>query len=346
MLHSETRSRLSATALARRISGLALAALMASALVVSDATVAPAATQAAEGAQAPPAQPASSATLRVTKPKLTGSIRAGGVMTAKVSRPGAVKPTLRYDWFRDGKRIGGASKKTYKLKKKDRGHRIKVRVTASYSGYPNVVKTSKASAKIRPAAIDDPTSGHIVVNKRRGLKPKTYRPSGLVQPRGIQNVNGQPLKKSAARAVERMVKAARKDGVNFRIISGYRSYSYQKSLYNSYVSQHGRTWADKYSARPGHSEHQTGFAVDFGDMNGCGLGTCFEKTKAGRWLAKHAWKYGFILRYPKGYTKITGYAYEPWHYRYVGKNTAKKMKQKKIKTLEQYRKLDAAPNYR
>nr|WP_279550784.1 M15 family metallopeptidase [Leucobacter weissii] len=151
---------------------------------------------------------------------------------------------------------------------------------------------------------------------------------------------------ATARALERMAVAARKDGVDFRIFSAFRSYDYQRSLYDSYVARDGRARADTYSARPGHSEHQTGFAVDLGDWSGCGIGTCFADTSAGRWLAKNSHRYGFILRYPRGYTHITGYTYEPWHFRYVGEKAAKEMKRKKIRTLEQYRGLKAAPDYR
>lgn len=281
------------------------------------------------------------------KPKLSGSKRAGGVLKAKARTKGAVKPKLKYRWYRDGKRIGGAHKKNYRLKKKDRGHRIRVEVIATASGYQTVKKLSKKSSKIKPRLIDDAKSVHVVVNKHRPLKPKQYVPSGLVKPKGIYNQNGQPLKKSAARALERMHKAASRDGAGFYIISGYRSYSTQRSLYNSFVSSQGRARADVISARPGHSEHQTGLAVDLGaSSSGCGLGECFASTKAGKWTKKNAWKYGFIVRYPKGKTHITGYVYEPWHFRYVGKTTAKNMKKKKIATLEQYRKLKAAPEYK
>ncbi|MFV0434203.1 MAG: D-alanyl-D-alanine carboxypeptidase family protein [Leucobacter sp.] len=285
-------------------------------------------------------------TLVVTKPKLSGSTRVGGVMQVKASRTGAVKPKLRYAWFRDGKRIGGASGSNYRLKSKDAGHRISARVTATQPGYRKLVKFSKKSAVVRASAIDDPASTQVVVNKLRPLRNKSYYPSGLVYPSGIQNSNGQPVRKEAARALERMVADVRAQGLDFEIISGFRSYDYQSSLYNSYVVRDGRALADTYSARPGHSEHQTGLAVDLGVPGGCGLGTCFGSTSVGKWLASNGAEYGFILRYPSGYTHITGFTYEPWHFRYVGTKTAKDMKKRGIRTLEQYHGLPAAPDYR
>lgn len=284
-------------------------------------------------------------TLKMTKPKLKGSTRAGGVLKARVSRTGAVKPSLRYTWFRSGSKIGGAHKSSYKLKKKDVGHTISVRVTGTKTGYRNIVKTSKKSAVIRPKAIDDPTSIQVVVNKKRPLQPANYVPGDLRLPSGIENTNGQPVRAGTAAALERMVAGARANGLDFRILSGYRSYDYQRGLYNGYVARDGQAAADLYSARPGHSEHQTGLTVDLGDWGGCGLGACFAGTATGRWLAANSSNYGFILRYPDGYTHITGYAYEPWHFRYVGPTVATDMKRKGIKTLEEYRGLAAAPDY-
>src|SRR5690606_25707577 len=116
----------------------------------------------------------------------------------------------------------------------------------------------------------------------------------------------------------------------------YRSYSYQSNLYNRYVRSHGKTEADRFSARPGHSEHQTGLAFDFGGKNQAHwLEKSFEGTKEGKWLLANAHKYGFILRYPKGKEKITGYIYEPWHYRYVGSKKASEIKNSKL-TMEEY----------
>lgn len=139
--------------------------------------------------------------------------------------------------------------------------------------------------------------------------------------------------KDTTNAYLEMKQAAKTDGENFRITSAYRSYQTQNNLYNRYKSQHGFAWAEKYSARPGYSEHQTGLALDI-ITNTSNLDT-FEDTSAFQWLKKNSYLYGFILRYPENKEYITGYNYEPWHYRYVGKETAKKIYEENI-TYEEY----------
>jgi LAS superfamily LD-carboxypeptidase LdcB len=114
------------------------------------------------------------------------------------------------------------------------------------------------------------------------------------------------------------------------MISGFRSYSTQNTLYNKYVARDGKAEADRYSARPGHSEHQTGLAFDLNSLD-----QSFENTKEGKWLAENCWKYGFIIRYPKGKESVTGYMFEPWHVRYLGKEVAKKVYESG-KCLEEY----------
>lgn len=117
-----------------------------------------------------------------------------------------------------------------------------------------------------------------------------------------------------------MQNAAKKDNLNLTIISGFRSYNFQSSLYNNYVSRHGQAMADTFSARAGYSEHQTGLAMDLNQIS-----DSFGETKVGKWLDNNAYKYGFILRYPKGKSNETGYKYEPWHFRYVGVSLATKL---------------------
>lgn len=163
-------------------------------------------------------------------------------------------------------------------------------------------------------------NGILVVNKVYAL-PSTYNP-------GINSL--------AQKGVNAMVAAAKTEGVYMSVISSYRSYSYQATLYNNYVKRDGQAAADRYSARPGHSEHQTGLAFDFGGSNQSHwLETSFADTKEGKWLAGNAHKYGFILRYPKGKESITGYMFEPWHFRYVGSGESPKIKASG-KTLEEY----------
>ena len=124
----------------------------------------------------------------------------------------------------------------------------------------------------------------------------------------------------ARAAFAALVDAAARDGLRIWGVSPYRSYDRQRSIYNSYVSAHGQAEADTYSARPGWSEHQTGLAVDVA-VRGYSYGT-FDGTPESAWMREHAHEYGFILRYGEGMDYITGYMYEPWHYRYVGADAA------------------------
>ena len=126
---------------------------------------------------------------------------------------------------------------------------------------------------------------------------------------------------------------AKKEGYNIRIMSSYRSYNYQEKLYNNYKNKEGKEEADKYSARPGFSEHQTGLCVDIDDKN---LNyEDFYKSSSYEWMINNSYKYGFILRYPKDKENITGYIYESWHYRYVGIDIAKYIHDNNI-TFDEY----------
>ena len=166
----------------------------------------------------------------------------------------------------------------------------------------------------------------IICNKYHTLK-KDYVPdlSDLGSKYG-----GGKLEKEAASFFKKMADAASKEGISIRNVSGYRSYSTQTYLYNNYVKKDGVKEADRYSARPGTSEHQTGLATDINSVS-----NSFENTAAFKWLSKNAYKYGFILRYPKGKEFLTGYMYEPWHYRYVGAEVAKIVYEKDI-TYDEY----------
>ena len=146
--------------------------------------------------------------------------------------------------------------------------------------------------------------GYLVVNKTYTL-PSSY---------------GNGLTNATIEAFNKMQAAAKVDGLNIYISSGFRSYSYQKTLYNNYVNRDGVTVADTYSARAGHSEHQSGLAFDVNTIN-----DSFANTEEGKWLNDNCYKYGFILRYPKGKSDETGYQYEPWHFRYVGVELAEKL---------------------
>ncbi len=131
-------------------------------------------------------------------------------------------------------------------------------------------------------------------------------------------------------ALTEMEIAAAEDGISLFIVSGFRSYDDQDVIYNRYVSQDGKAEADRYSARPGHSEHQTGYAFDLNSLE-----EYFADTPEGIWLAENCHKYGFIIRYPKGKEHITGYMYEPWHVRYLGVDIATSVYESGL-TLEEY----------
>ena len=188
--------------------------------------------------------------------------------------------------------------------------------------------------------ISSASSMQVVVNKHRQLNPAGYVPGSLVR------IQGERLRAQAADAYKQFAKAAKAAGVNIMPISGYRSFSEQASLYDSYVRQYGQATADTLAARPGYSEHQTGLAMDIGNASGtCALQACFANTPAGKWAAQHGWEYGFIIRYPAGAGATTGYTYEPWHLRYVGPALALDMKNAGIAALEDYFGLEPAPGY-
>jgi D-alanyl-D-alanine carboxypeptidase len=172
----------------------------------------------------------------------------------------------------------------------------------------------------------DMSDGYLIIcNKYHKLK-SDYVPN-LVS---LDGYGGGQMEKVAAEHFKEMVNAAKKDGMKIYNVSGYRSYNTQKNLYNGYVSRNGQAKADTFSARAGTSEHQTGLATDVNYVS-----DSFANTKEYQWLIKNSYKYGFILRYPKGKEFITGYKYEPWHYRYVGKDVAKVVYEKNI-TYEEY----------
>jgi D-alanyl-D-alanine carboxypeptidase len=200
-------------------------------------------------------------------------------------------------------------------------------------------------------SIDDADSIWVVVNKQRKISPLRYTPANLVFPNlprsKIQNPLGLQLRQEAAVATVAMAKAMKDEGAGTLILnSGFRTYKTQQGLYNRTRDTRGLVVAEKLSARPGHSEHQLGLAADFSARGqGCVILTCFGNTEAGRWLEENAHEYGFILRYPKGYRAITGFQYEPWHFRYVGVELATELNNKGIKTLEEFWELESAPDY-
>lgn len=187
-------------------------------------------------------------------------------------------------------------------------------------GYLTPVTTSQWRAAGSPA-----------VSTRSPSKPMHIRDILIVNKSlPLPSSYGNGLRPELTRAFAKMRDAAARDGVSLWIISGFRSYASQKSVYAAKIRQYGFATAEKRSARPGHSEHQTGLAIDVNSIS-----QSWGDTRAGRWVAKNAHRYGFIVRYPKGKTAVTGYAYEPWHLRHVGVTVATHLKSTGL-TLDEY----------
>ena len=181
--------------------------------------------------------------------------------------------------------------------------------------------------------IYNPTSYDFIVNKNIKLT-SDYVPNDLELIDLNYSCENKYLRKKAKIAFEEMAKDAKNEGYTIIAVSTYRSYDYQEKLYNGYVKDKGFYYADLASARAGHSEHQTGLAFDV--ANSTLDYDNFEETKEFIWMKNNAYKYGFILRYPKAKFHITGFKYEPWHYRYVGSDIATYIYENNI-TLEEYK---------
>lgn len=186
---------------------------------------------------------------------------------------------------------------------------------------------------------DKPNDVLVLVNKKYSLSSE-YVPDNLVVPKISFSFEGynpkKQMRKDAAFAIEELFNKANEDNIKLFAVSGYRSYDRQESIFTSKVMKIGIQSANQFSAKPGESEHQTGLSMDVTSPSvGYYLSQKFGETKEGKWLKENAADYGFIIRYPKGKTYITGYQYEPWHIRYVGKNAAKYISNNNI-TLEEY----------
>lgn len=176
----------------------------------------------------------------------------------------------------------------------------------------------------------DPHSLWVVVNKRHPLPPD-HTPE-------LATVRGHRVAAVAAADLTRMLDAATRAGVGLRLVSGHRSYARQRDIYARQVATRGAATADAVSARPGHSEHQTGLAVDVASSHApaCDLLPCFGDTTAGRWVAAESWRHGFIVRYTGTNREQTGYANEPWHLRYVGRPLAEELRRTRATSLEEF----------
>jgi D-alanyl-D-alanine carboxypeptidase len=219
--------------------------------------------------------------------------------------------------------------------------------TSSNSPGPTATSTStSAGFNKEQFSLTDPTSYWVVVNKLTPLNPISYAPSDLVTV-PVAHDNPAVMRGAASAALVAMFAAGAAEGAGqMQVQSSYRSYPVQVQVYNGWVSSLGKAQADRQSARPGFSEHQTGLAVDISSVPlKCSLAACFGTTPQGLWLAANAWRFGYLLRYPADKTPITGYEYEPWHFRYIGIPLATEMHKEGIETLEEFFGLPAAPDY-
>jgi LAS superfamily LD-carboxypeptidase LdcB len=187
--------------------------------------------------------------------------------------------------------------------------------------------------------VRNPTDILVLVNKQYRL-PRDYKPQHLVIPDVPFTISGTPEKKhlreEAAQALENMFAEGKENDIELFAVSGYRSFLTQERLFPTYVLKEGFTWANQFSAFPGESEHQTGLAMDITSREvDLTITEDFGESTAGMWVEEHAHKFGFIVRYPKGKEAITGYTYEPWHLRYVGKEAAQEIYELDI-TLEEF----------
>ncbi|NLC08162.1 MAG: M15 family metallopeptidase [Syntrophomonadaceae bacterium] len=188
----------------------------------------------------------------------------------------------------------------------------------------------------------------ILVNKTNSL-PADFVPPDLVKPDipfcFQEDLPKKYLRREAAQAISRLIRQAQRENIHIYGVSAYRSYQTQKDIFTRKARELGEKEANRLSAYPGQSEHQTGLAIDLTSSRvGFKLTQNFGSTPEGRWLSQNAADFGFIIRYPAGKEHITGYSYEPWHLRYVGVEAAQVIADKKI-TLEEYLRDYPSPNW-
>lgn len=205
-------------------------------------------------------------------------------------------------------------------------------VTASNKTVSSETLNNPNSSKL----IKNPYDILVLVNRKNILSPG-YIPKDLAKVNAPSVSDRILMRKEAAKALENMIDSARKSGVSLYCLSGYRSYNVQAQLYSRRIKERGKEYTEKYIASAGRSEHQTGLAIDIvnrSSKNGV-IPSSFGNTKEGKWLFNNSYKFGFILRYPRGKENITGINYEPWHFRYVGVTAAIQIKNRGI-VLEEY----------
>ncbi|MDO5718287.1 MAG: M15 family metallopeptidase [Tissierellia bacterium] len=191
-------------------------------------------------------------------------------------------------------------------------------VKVNYQNLDGYVKEEELE-KVEDEKLFKVIDGILIVNKEYGL-PEDYNPG---------------VKFEAMQSYELMRDEMKREGLDIKIVSDYRSYEDEEKLFEMNVKEYGREEAEAISAAPGHSEHQTGYAFDFITGGDNAVNDSFDETKEAEWLANNSYKYGFILRYPRGKEESTGFRYESWHFRYVGPELAKKIFEAGL-TIEEY----------
>lgn len=227
----------------------------------------------------------------------------------------------------------------YPKKDKGRARGEAVKPVATKQADKKKPPIRKPETAVRRGKRTTTASEILLVNKKRAL-PADYVPADLraaeVPFACDESSPKRQLRGEAAAAVERLFAQAEAERIELVGVSGYRSYARQEAIFAAHVERDGAEAANLVSARPGESEHQTGLAIDVSSPSvGGELSETLAETEAGRWLARNASKYGFIIRYPKGKEDVTGYQYEPWHLRYVGADHAPAMAEQGL-TLEEY----------
>lgn len=219
-------------------------------------------------------------------------------------------------------------------------------VIAAFGG-GEAVRAAVAAQRADCIDLHDASRLWVVANKRNALEPLDYWPTPQAQAAGVPRTSGGHMRSDVADALAELVATALAEGAGqIGVNSGFRSYDYQVGTYQGYVNQLGQAGADRTSARPGHSEHQTGLAVDVIACGpACGGIEAFGGTPQSDWVAANAWRFGFIVRYEQGFTDITGYEAEPWHLRYIGVDLATAYHDGGYRTFEDFFGLDPAPDY-
>lgn len=195
--------------------------------------------------------------------------------------------------------------------------------TLANTGSPPPVRTANGTPIIRDWLAEHRgyADWHLTLVDPLYQVTSSYAPRDLVPVSQAGIVGRGTVRGLAVADLAALNRAARRAGIRLRVVSAYRSYWSQKSVFQSWVNRSGYAAAVRYSARPGHSEHQLGTTLDFSFVGGADPWNYadFASTRAGAWLRTNAWRYGFVMSYPKGAERLTGYGYEPWHYRYFGR---------------------------